>query len=104
LKEKLDVCLKNGSLNPRDYMYFLQFEKSTGKEQSGFFRYYQFNQKGIDFSCYNLCFNMGWGKDCIDNNYANKCRRNIGVCSFETDKKKADINQKYNFEFLNISL
>lgn len=102
LKKDLDMCLENGSLNPRDYMYMLQFEKVTGKEQVGFKKYYSNHQQNIDFSCYSLCFNMGWGRDCEDNSFANECRKKIGVCAVETDARKKEIKKKYGFVFLNI--
>ncbi len=102
LKKALDMCLENGSLNPRDYMYMLQFEKITGKGQAGFKKYYSHHQQDIDFSCYSLCYNMGWGSDCEDNRFANECRKKIGVCTVETDARKKEIKKKYGFVFLNI--
>ena len=96
LKSYLYKALKNGTLHPRDYMYIYFFESRMGIGQSGYKEYYKKFAPTNRDSVYKVIFCL---HGCADIVSANKWRAKIGVCSFQTDKEKKQITEKYGFDF-----
>jgi|SRR5690606_12517363 len=90
-EEKLVTAIKSGVLHPREFAIIYAFQKgrvSVLYQVSGKTR-----TKISDYQ-----FNFTFGKHSTDFKKVNADRAKFGICSYETDKKKPIIEEKYGIK------
>ena len=90
-EEKLVTAIKSGALHPREFAIIYAFQNGRVSVL-----YQESSKTRTKLSNYQ--FNFSFGKHCTDFKKVNADRSKFGICSYETDKKKPIIEEKYGIK------
>ena len=96
LEKELLRAVEQGNLHPYDYAMIYDFQKNYAQKKD----YYRVKKNYVNFirpSLPDYDFNVFYGY-CDNFDKVNTDRATIGLCTYQTEKQKTKIDEKYNLE------